>query len=180
MFTLQPDLSENVQKHLNRIDNWGWNPFHINELTCNRSLHFTMVKLWQRSGVTWHLKNHIKMHLFWVNGNKWAPGMSFLMPFFRRGASFWQFFRAFVVVPFLTTFFPVVIDFDTLFWQKSQIVFHGCLFWTKIGNFVPKMPFLWHGHFFWHGAFFDRNFKTYRKKGIPGVQNLQFGLYKFL
>ena len=48
MFTVQPDLSENVEKYLNKIDDWGWNPFVINNLTCNRGLHFTMMKLWQR------------------------------------------------------------------------------------------------------------------------------------
>ena len=48
MFTVQPDMSENVQQYLNEIDLWHWNPFRLNHLTGNRCLHFTMMKLWQR------------------------------------------------------------------------------------------------------------------------------------
>ena len=48
MFTTQPDVSENVQKYLNVIDRWDWSPFQLNQLTGNRCLHFTMMKLWQR------------------------------------------------------------------------------------------------------------------------------------
>ena len=48
MFTVQPDMSENVQQYLNEIDLWHWNPFRLNQLTANRCLHFTMMKLWQR------------------------------------------------------------------------------------------------------------------------------------
>jgi len=48
MFTTQPDVSENVQKYLNVIDKWNWSPFQLNNLTGNRCLHFTMMKLWQR------------------------------------------------------------------------------------------------------------------------------------
>ena len=48
MFTVQPDMSENVQQYLNEIDLWHWNPFRLNQLTANRCLYFTMMKLWQR------------------------------------------------------------------------------------------------------------------------------------